>query len=266
MFPSFVDVLRILILILPGFIAYRFVLLRRVDPTQRSSLWQVTEILEHSAFVHLLGVALSFVAVWFLETIFGITTHAPELFQNRPNDFLEKYFTEGVLWFTLYPAYVIIASSIIGAYDTPRWISSKIVETLSSIAEWISTRHKFLHWFPVPREAFPLEPMWYSAFNLKPDDLQGIPSETDEHSPNPPFVIVIMKSGGVYVGEVAAVPIVSDTQPAKDFLIRRASYYGDGDIYKEDEEIESLDIEIDVVLLNTSNVDSIRLYYDEPVT
>ena len=248
---TLLDIAAILVFVLPGFIAYRFVLQRRVDPTQRSTFWQISEIVEHSVFVHIIGIALSFILILIFKSAFGIATHTTELLQYRPADFLSKYFTEGVLWLTLYPLYVIVASSIIGAYNTPAKVSTWIVRGVSIATNWTSKRHKLLKWIPVPSPAYPPEPIWYYAFNRHTDKLSRIP-----------IVIVMLKSGGVYVGEIASYPIVSDTQSEKDFLMRRASYYKDGDIYSNQQELDPLDNEIDAVLINTSEVDSIRLYYD----
>lgn len=112
-----------------------------------------------------------------------------------------------------------------------------------------------LKWIPVPNRAYPPEPIWYYAFN--PDD----PEPGDYRKTI--TVIVALKNGGVYVGEIASYPIVSDAQSEKDFLIRRASYYKDGNIYTDDKTLDILDEDIDAVLLNTSNVDNIRIYYDD---
>ena len=260
MLPDAIDVIGILVLVLPGFLAYRFVLQRRVDPTQRSPLWEVSEIVEHSVFVHIGGIFISAIVVWILALI-GINTHAQEIFQNRPHDFLGKYFAEGVLWITLYSAYVIVSSSIIGAYDTPSKVLSGIIQLVSVSTTWIHKR-KFLKWVPVPKYAYPAEPIWYYAFNPSPDDSeQNAP--TGDYKRKTITVIVALKSGGVYVGEIASYSIVSDTQSEKDFLIRRASYYKDGNLHIDDNTLDMLDKDIDAVLLNTSNVDSIRIYYDE---
>ena len=265
MLPGLADVLGVLTLILPGFIAYRFVLLRRTDATQRSSFWQITEILEHSVYVHAFGIGLSLVAVWLLGSIFGITTHARELLQIRPSVFFDKYFAEGTLWLTLYTLYVIIASSIIGAYNTPERVSTKIVNGVSRFTEWTANRHMLLSWIPVPDKPFSVEPIWYSAFDPDQTDAELESSAmTESESRNNPFVIVTMKGGGIYVGEIRSIPIVSDIELAKDFLMQRASYYAYGNIYQDGEELHSLDNDIDAVLLNTSNVESIRLYYDQP--
>jgi len=154
---------------------------------------------------------------------------------------------------------------VIGAYNTPERVSSKIVSAVSLGTKWLSSKGKPLGWIPVPDESFSVEPVWYLAFNPESEDIDRENSSATESNPNNnPIVIVAMKSGRIYVGEIRSIPIVRDTEPAKDFLIQRASFYADGDIYKEDRELHFLDNDIDAVLLNTANVESIRLYYDRP--
>lgn len=71
-----------------------------------------------------------------------------------------------------------------------------------------------------------------------------------------------MKRGDVYYGEIASYPLLPDSQMEKDFLISKARFYPGGD--PEDEHV--LD-EVDgggTVLLNTSEVSSIEVYYDSP--
>ena len=71
----------ILLLILPGFLAYRFAVWRRADPTSRSPLWQVSEILEYSVYVHLLGALFTIVIHFLLKATLGMDTHVNVLFQ-----------------------------------------------------------------------------------------------------------------------------------------------------------------------------------------
>ena len=72
--------------------------------------------------------------------------------------------------------------------------------------------------------------------------------------------MVYLKSGDVYSGELASYPITLDTEQEKDFLIRRARYYKGGN-FGAGRNLEDLD-SIGAVLLNTANVDSMILYYE----
>ena len=245
-----IDVGAALILLLPGFLAYRFAVWRRPDPSQRGLLWQISEILEYSAYVHLIGATLVCLIHLFFLNPLNIDTHVLEMIQNSPADFLEIYFVEGVLWFTLYPIYVIFSSAILGAYDVPGIVMRGIPRTVSRLTIWISGKHRLLAWIPIPQEAYPQEPVWYLAFRSMAQDRDAMP----------PLVIVTLKSGDVYFGELASYPIVPDTQYEKDFLIVKARYYPGGDPNSE-QELDLLD-NTGAVLLNTVNVDSIKLYYD----
>ena len=110
----------LLLLVLPGFLAYRSALARRADPTRRSPLWQLSEILEYSLYVHVAGVGLLFGLVGILQS-FGIDTHVRELPRQGPLEFIDAYFVEGMLLLTLYPVYVTFAATLMGAYDLPGW-------------------------------------------------------------------------------------------------------------------------------------------------
>ena len=159
--PTAVNVAAILLLVLPGFLSYRFAVWRRADPTHRSPLWQLSEILEHSAYVHLIGAGLVGVIHSVLQWWFGLDSYAKFLLQNGPNSFLDKHFIEAVLWFILYPVYVILASSILGSYDVPQRVSSFIIKGLGIPSRW-----KWMRWLPVPKDPYPQEPVWHYAFNI----------------------------------------------------------------------------------------------------
>ena len=141
-----INIGTILLLILPGFLAYRFAVWRRADATNRSPLWQISEILEYSAYVHLLGALLVFGAHSLLAWWLGLDTHIRVLFQYGPVQFLQDHFAAAITYFILYPMYVILASAIIGAYGLPQVFSSSI----ANFPRWLSTRQKFLNWIPVP--------------------------------------------------------------------------------------------------------------------
>ena len=69
-----------------------------------------------------------------------------------------------------------------------------------------------------------------------------------------------MKQGDIYFGELVSYPVLPDEQKDKDFLIRRARYYPDGDMTQEYWLEE--DDTVGAVLLNTANIDSIQIHYE----
>ena len=71
MLLSATDVGITILLVLPGFLAYRFAVARRADPTRRSPLWQLAEILEYSLYVHLLGVVILFSSLIIIKALGG---------------------------------------------------------------------------------------------------------------------------------------------------------------------------------------------------
>ena len=249
--PTAINVAAILVLILPGFLAYRFAVWRRVDPSNKSPLWQLSEIAEYSVYVHLIGVALVASVQFLLNRLFEVDTHLQELLQKGPNDFLKTYFSEAVLWFTLYPVYVIISSTILGVYDVPARVSSVIVSAVHHPSNWLSSNCKLLNWIPVPKNTRPQEPVWYYAFNIM----------SDGYTSKLPHALVTLKSGDVFYGEIASYPITLDNELNKDFLIKNARYYKGGDLNDEQKlyEVDS----VGAVLLNSANADSIMLYYED---
>ena len=128
MTPSAWDIGAILVLVLPGFVSYRSALARQADPTRRSALWQLAEMLEYSLYVHLLGVALVLGVSALLDSAFHLELHLNELPSKQPHEFLSAYFVEGTLLFTLYPLYVVVASVLLGAYSLPHRVATGIGE------------------------------------------------------------------------------------------------------------------------------------------
>ncbi len=76
-----------------------------------------------------------------------------------------------------------------------------------------------------------------------------------------PHVLVKLKSSDVYYGEIITYPIAPDIERKKDFLIRNARYYKDGFADNEQRLYESDGV--GAVLLNSVNVESIILYYED---
>ena len=73
-------------------------------------------------------------------------------------------------------------------------------------------------------------------------------------------VSVKMKgSGDIYAGILTSYPIVPDIEPDKDFLITQTHYYKDGN-YQDHQNLAEID-KIGAVLLNSGNVESIRVIY-----
>ncbi len=248
--PVAINFAAILVLVLPGFLSYRFAVWRRADPSQRSPLWQFSEILEHSIFVHLSAIGLIAAIDALLDWKFGLDTYARVLVQQGPVSFLDQHFAEAILWFTLYPLYAIAVSPIVGSFDLPQKISSSVIFLLKTPTQWIASRCRWFSWLPIPIVPYPQEPVWYYAFNTM----------TQGYTASIPHVLVTLKSGDVFYGEMATYPIALDTELERDFLIRNVVYYPEGNLANE-QRLYEVD-EIGAVLLNTSNVNSIVIYYE----
>ena len=199
-------------------------------------------------YVHLLG-SIGIIAIHFaLLQIFRVDSNIQTLIQYGPSDFLKTHFTEAIAYFTLYPMYVVVASAALGAYGIPLKISSAI----ANLPYRVNMLHRSLSWFPTPQEIYPQEPVWYHAFN----------SMTEGYKSRLPYIMVVLKSRDAYFGQLLTYPIVPDTEYQKDFLIKHAIFY-EGGLLAEGQQLDLLD-GVGAVLLNTSNVDSIKIYYHDP--
>ena len=250
MTPSAVDIGAILVLILPGFLSYRSALGRLADPSRRSALWQLAEMLEYSVYVHLLGVVLVLAAAAaVLNSVLHLETHLGDLPSKRPHEFLGLHFVEGTLLFTLYPLYVIVAAILMGAYEVPHRAATGIVKCVGLLARGIGVRPG-LRWVTQPAPHFPAEPIWYKAFHVA----------TGGFTRSRPAVMIRMKRGDIYYGVLASYPILPDSERSKDFIIVQATYAPvghRGTPYRLDEQEGG-----GTVLLNSADVDSIQVYYD----
>ena len=207
-------------------------------------------MLEYSVYVHVLGVALVFAVTSVLRSVFHLETHLSELASGPPHEFLREYFTEGILLFTLYPAYVVGAAVLMGAYDVPHLMATQIVRGFGLLVRGIGAIPG-LHWVKPPTAHFPVEPIWYKTFHVA----------TDGFTQSRPEVMVKMKRGDIYYGLLASYPILPDSERSKDFVITRATYApagGEGDTYRLEQQTGG-----GTVLLNSADVDSIQVYYDQ---
>ena len=205
-------------------------------------------MVEYSVYIHLLGAILVFVLAALLESAFGLETHLSELPAKGPNEYLSDYFAEGILLFILYPLYVIVFAVVMGVYEVPSRVATEITKGSDRLLRWV-VRVPGLRRTKPPRPIFPQEPIWYHALNVATG---GFVDFT-------PSVLVRMKTGDIYYGEIEAYPILPDSQREKDFLIRRAVYTPVGSPGKqfrlEDQPGGG------TVLLNSADVDSIQIYY-----
>ena len=249
MTPSALDIGAILVLVLPGFVSYRSALARQADPSRRSTLWQLAEMLEYSLYVHLLGVALVLGVSALLDSALHLELHLNELPSKQPHEFLSAYFIEGTLLFTLYPLYVVVASVLLGAYSIPHRAATGIVKGGGLLARGLGAI-PYMGWIKPPSPDFPLEPIWYKAFHVA----------TDGFTRSRPAVMVKMKRGDIYYGVLDSYPILPDSQRAKDFLIVQAQYAPAGH-QEEPYRLEDMPGG-GTVLLNSEDVDSIQVYYD----
>ena len=174
MTPSAWDIGAILVLVLPGFVSYRSALARQADPTRRSALWQLAEMLEYSLYVHLLGVALVLGVSALLDSAFHLELHFNELPSKQPHEFLSAYFVEGTLLFTLYPLYVVVASVLLGAYSLPHRVATGIVKGGGLLAREVRAI-PYLGWIKPPSPDFPVRADLVRGFSRRYRRVRTVP-------------------------------------------------------------------------------------------
>ena len=231
-----------LILILPGFLSYRSALARSADASRRTSLWQLSAMLEYSVYIHALGVSLFLAASGLTSLLSTVELHYGEVPREGIAAYLSSYPSEAALSLVVYLAYVIVAAELMGAFQAPHRVAGYV----SRIAGVPSGK---IPLYPRPAPANPEQPVWYEAFH----------EATNGFVDGRPQVLVRMKSGDWYHGELAAYPIVADDAPHKDFSISKARYAqadSDGTVHSLADQAGG-----GTVLLNTSNVESIQVYY-----
>lgn len=203
---------------------------------------------EYSVYIHLLGALLVFGVAALLGSAFGLETHLSELPAKGLNEFLNDYFVEGSLLFTLYPLYVVVAAVVMGAYELPSRMATGITKGVGSLMQRISYVPGLGRIKP-PSPNFPQEPIWYHAFHVATGGFVEARLS----------VLVRMKTGDIYYGEIEAYPILPDSQREKDFLIRHAVYTpvgSPGKLFRLEDQPGG-----GTVLLNSADVDSIQIYY-----
>ena len=198
---SALNLVTILVLVLPGFLSYRSALARSTDPSPRSVLWQLSAMVEYSVYIHLLGAILVFGVTALLDSVFSLETHLSELPTKRPQEFLSDYFVEGSLLLILYSLYVIVAAVVMGAYELPSRMATRIVKGGGILARWVAWVPG-LRWITPPRPNFPQEPIWYHAFHVATGGFVKARLS----------VLVRMKTGDIYYGVIEAYPILPDSQ------------------------------------------------------
>ena len=168
-------------------------------------------MLEYSVYIHIIGAALVFAIVVLLSSVFHLDSHLSELPGKKPAQFLDLYFVEGTLLFLLYPIYVVIAAILIGAYNLPNLVANNIVKYAGFLTRQL-TRIPGLKWVQSPSPDYPVEPIWYNAFHVA----------TNGFVETKPLLMVKMKSGDIYYGQLKSYPILPDSQKEKRFPYRKS--------------------------------------------
>ena len=236
------DVALILVFVLPGFLSYRAAVARSPHPSRRSTLWQLSGMLEYSVYIHVVGVVLFLGMGALLGQLGPIELHYSKLTEEGIQTYVAGYGIEALLSLLLYFVYVIVMAELLGAYRVP----NRVAEGVSACAWWLSDKARPV---PAPRPANPEHAVWYDALH----------EATAAYKNGRPQLLVRMKSGDTYIGDLESFPIVADDVADKDFSISHA-------VWQPSEfPGQSLDLALQpgggIVLINTVNVGSIQVFY-----
>ena len=150
-------------------------------------------MLEYSVYIHATGVALLLGLSKSISLFTSLELHYDEVATNSVSAYFSSYKGEAIIFLFLYLVYVIVAAEIMGAFRIPHQIAGFV----SRVAGFPSGK---IPLYPQPAPASPEQPVWYEAFHRASDNSQE----------GRPQVLVRMKSGDWYHGELAAYPILPD--------------------------------------------------------
>ena len=199
-------------------------------------------MLEYSVYIHAVGVSLVLAVTGLTRLFSSVELHYTEVPGEGIASYFSSYPIEAVTSLFVYLAYVIIAAELMGTFRFPHQVAGIV----SRIAGLPSGK---IPLYPKPAPANPDQPVWYEAFH----------EATSGFQKSRPQVLVRMKSGDWYHGELSAYPILPDDAVDKDFLITKARYaraIAPSDVHSLEKSNGG-----GAVLLNTLNVDSIQIYY-----
>ena len=199
-------------------------------------------MLEYSVYIHVGGLVLFLGAATLLGHLGLIELHYSKLTEGGIQPYVAGYRIEALLSLLLYLVYVIVMAELLGAYRVP----NRVAEGVSASAGWLSDKAGA---FPTPRQAIPVHPVWYDVFHKATGGYRG----------GRPQVLVRLKGGDTYVGELDSYSIVADDVAEKDFSIAKAVW--------QPSEFPGERIDLaqqsggGIVLINTVNVESIQVFY-----
>ncbi len=193
-------------------------------------------------YIHVIGVTLFLACAALLSHLSIAELRYTELVADGTTAYFADYPLTAMFSLLVYLGYITISAELLGAYQFPH----KAASTVSGPAMWLAHR---LRWLPAPQAAHPQTPVWYDIFH----------QETNGFANNRPRLLVRLKGGDTYIGELGTYPLLSDDQPDKDFSITKAVWLSS--ISPDDPLTLTDQPGGGTVLLNTTNVESIQVYY-----
>ena len=227
------SIIILAVIVLPGWVSISAAQLYHPRVVNRAALMVWGMMFYHAAIVHVIGVGTVAAAALICRGFFLDTLDLDRVLTDGAVEFMQDSPGRAFAVFGAYFLWMVAGSVLFGVADVP----SKLTFVIGKVAQKARLASE-----PVEEE-----PVWYSALNIGRKRL----NKTNVQ------VLVQMKNGAVYVGNLVSYPILPDSVESKDIRLGKSEWYPDGDLSSEPTALDFANDE-GGVLLNTANVDSIH--------
>ena len=227
------SIIILAVIVLPGWVSISAAQLYHPSVINRSTLMVWGMMFYHAAIVHIVGVGTVAAAALIWRGYFVDTLGLERVLTEGAAEFARDSPGTAFAVFGAYFLWMVAGSALSGVANVP----SRLTFAIGKVAQKARLVSE-----PIEEEL-----IWYNALNLARKRL----GKSGVH------VLVYMKDGGVYVGDLVSYPISPDSVESKDIRLGRSQWYPDGDLSSEPTELDFADDE-GGVLLNTMNINSIH--------
>ena len=228
------SIIILAVIVLPGWVSISAAQLYHPRVMNRSTLMLWGMMFYHAAIVHIVGVGTVAAAALIWRGYFVDTLGLERVLTDGASEFARDSPGTAFAVFGAYFLWMVVGSALSGVVNVP----SRLTFAIGKVAQKARL---------VDSEPVEDEPVWHGALNI--DRIRSGKSSV--------HVLVYMKNGGVYVGNLVSYPTSPDSVESKDIRLGRSQWYPDGDLSSEPTELDFANDE-GGVLLNTVNIKSIH--------
>lgn len=227
------SIIILAVIVLPGWVSISAAQLYHPSVMNRSTLMVWGMMFYHAAIVHIVGVGTVTAAALIWREYFVDALGLERVLTGGAVEFARDSPGTAFAVFGAYFLWMVAGSALSGVVNLP----SRLTFAIGKVAQKARLVSE-----PVEEEL-----IWHGALNMG----RRRSGKSSVH------VLVYMKDGGVYVGNLVSYPISHDSVESKDIRLGRSQWYPDGDLSSEPIELDFANDE-GGVLLNTVNVNSIH--------